>query len=93
MALTSGQPGLIGPYIDFGGADMKIVTASRPVLQEKRAVAAAGAPQRFRLSSRTGGGPRRSPVAPYRGPLIGRRRWLRFTTTSTSGGFDRTSGG
>ena len=41
--LASGQPELIGPYIDFGGADMKIVTASLPVLQEKRAVAVAGA--------------------------------------------------
>lgn len=41
--LASGQPELIGPYIDFGGADMKIVTASRPVLQEQRPVAVAGA--------------------------------------------------
>jgi hypothetical protein len=41
--LASGRPELIGPYIDFGWADMKIVTASRPVLQEKRAVAVAGA--------------------------------------------------
>ena len=41
--LASGEPELIGPYIDFGGADMKIVTASLPVLQEKRAVAVAGA--------------------------------------------------
>ena len=41
--LASGLPELIGPYIDFGGADMKIVTASRPVLHEQRAVAVAGA--------------------------------------------------
>ena len=41
--LTSGRPELIGPYIDFGGADMKIVTASRPVLYEQRTVAVAGA--------------------------------------------------
>ena len=41
--LASGQPELIGPYIDFGGADMKIVTASRPVLQDTHAVAVAGA--------------------------------------------------
>lgn len=41
--LASGGPELIGPYIDFGGADMKIVTASRPVLQEQRTVAVAGA--------------------------------------------------
>ena len=27
--LASGQPELIGPYIDFGGADMKIVTGTR----------------------------------------------------------------
>lgn len=40
---ASGRPELIGPYIDFGGADMKIVTASRPVLQEQRTVAVAGA--------------------------------------------------
>jgi hypothetical protein len=80
--LASGQPELIGPYIDFGGADMKIVTASRPALQDTRAVAVAG------------GGPHLSPVAPRRGPLIGRRRWLRFrqaqpaavSTSSTSGG-------
>lgn len=41
--LASGRPELIGPYIDFGGADMKIVTASRPVLHEHRTVAVAGA--------------------------------------------------
>ncbi|MFE4834643.1 cache domain-containing protein [Arthrobacter sp. NPDC056691] len=41
--LASGRPELIGPYIDFGGADMKIVTASRPVLHEQRTVAVAGA--------------------------------------------------
>ncbi|UKA54611.1 cache domain-containing protein [Arthrobacter sp. FW305-BF8] len=41
--LASGRPELIGPYIDFGGADMKIVTASRPVLHEQRPVAVAGA--------------------------------------------------
>jgi hypothetical protein len=41
--LASGRPELIGPYIDFGGADMKIVTASRPVLHEERTVAVAGA--------------------------------------------------
>jgi hypothetical protein len=41
--LASGQPELIGPYIDFGGADMKIVTASLPVQHEQRTVAVAGA--------------------------------------------------
>jgi hypothetical protein len=41
--LASGHPELIGPYIDFGGADMKIVTASRPVLHDQRTVAVAGA--------------------------------------------------
>ncbi|MFF2315337.1 hypothetical protein ACFVTE_03620 [Arthrobacter sp. NPDC058097] len=32
--LASGQPELIGPYIDFGGADMKIVTASLPYTRQ-----------------------------------------------------------
>lgn len=41
--MSSGRPELIGPYIDFGGADMKIVTASQPVLQDQRPVAVAGA--------------------------------------------------
>jgi hypothetical protein len=41
--MASGRPELIGPYIDFGGADMKIVTASRPVEHEQRIVAVAGA--------------------------------------------------
>ncbi|MFJ4026789.1 cache domain-containing protein [Paenarthrobacter sp. NPDC089989] len=41
--LASGNPELIGPYIDFGGADMKIVTASRPVLVGAETVAIAGA--------------------------------------------------
>ncbi|MFE4545364.1 cache domain-containing protein [Arthrobacter sp. NPDC056727] len=41
--LASGRPELIGPYIDFGGADMKIVTASRPVEHGQRTVAVAGA--------------------------------------------------
>ncbi|MFF2345822.1 cache domain-containing protein [Pseudarthrobacter sp. NPDC058119] len=41
--LASGGPELIGPYIDFGGADMKVVTASLPVMQGSRALAVAGA--------------------------------------------------
>jgi hypothetical protein len=41
--MASGRPELIGPYIDFGGADMKIVTASRPVEYGQRTVAIAGA--------------------------------------------------
>ena len=41
--MASGRPELIGPYIDFGGADMKIVTASLPVEYGKRTVAIAGA--------------------------------------------------
>ncbi|GAA3679861.1 hypothetical protein GCM10023081_17540 [Arthrobacter ginkgonis] len=41
--LASGHPELIGPYLDFGGADMKIVTASRPVLRGSHTVAVAGA--------------------------------------------------
>ncbi|MDJ0459152.1 cache domain-containing protein [Arthrobacter sp. NQ7] len=41
--LASGGPELIGPYIDFGGADMKVVTASLPVSQGRRALAVAGA--------------------------------------------------
>lgn len=41
--LASGGPELIGPYIDFGGADMKVVTASLPVMQGTRALAVAGA--------------------------------------------------
>jgi hypothetical protein len=41
--MASGRPELVGPYIDFGGADVKIVTASRPVEHEQRAVAVAGA--------------------------------------------------
>lgn len=40
---ASGRPELIGPYIDFGGADMKVITASRPVLLGTRTVAVAGA--------------------------------------------------
>jgi hypothetical protein len=41
--LASGRPELIGPYIDFGGADMKVVTASLPVNHGQRTVAVAGA--------------------------------------------------
>jgi hypothetical protein len=41
--LASGRPELTGPYIDFGGADMKVVTASMPVQQEANSVAVAGA--------------------------------------------------
>ncbi|MFD1211768.1 cache domain-containing protein [Arthrobacter sp. GCM10027362] len=42
--LASGRPELTGPYIDFGGAfDMKVVTASRPVLHGARTAAVAGA--------------------------------------------------
>ena len=41
--LASGHPELIGPYLDFGGANTKIVTASRPVVIESRTVAIAGA--------------------------------------------------
>lgn len=41
--LASGRPELIGPYLDFGGADMKIVTASRPVPRGSQTVAVAGA--------------------------------------------------
>ena len=40
---ASGLPELSGPYIDFGGADMKVVTASRPVLDGTHLVAVAGA--------------------------------------------------
>ena len=39
----SGHPELVGPYIDFGGADMKVITASRPVLLGARTAAVAGA--------------------------------------------------
>ncbi|MDQ0212438.1 hypothetical protein J2S92_003127 [Arthrobacter bambusae] len=41
--MESGLPELIGPYIDFGGADTRIVTASRPVRAGTRNVAVAGA--------------------------------------------------
>ena len=41
--LASGGPELTGPYIDFGGADMKVVTASVPVMDGLRALAVAGA--------------------------------------------------
>ena len=40
---ASGGPELTGPYIDFGGADVKVVTASRPVLRGNETVAVAGA--------------------------------------------------
>lgn len=41
--VASGDPELTGPYIDFGGADVKVITASRPVLRGKETVAVAGA--------------------------------------------------
>lgn len=41
--MVSGSAELSGPYIDFGGADIKIVTASLPVLHEGQTVAVAGA--------------------------------------------------
>jgi hypothetical protein len=41
--LASGRPELTGPYLDFGGADIKVVTAARPVLLGERTVAVAGA--------------------------------------------------
>lgn len=41
--LSSGRPELTGPYLDFGGANMKVVTASKPVLHESLTAGVAGA--------------------------------------------------
>jgi hypothetical protein len=41
--LSSGRPELTGPYLDFGGANMKVVTASRPVLSGSLTAGVAGA--------------------------------------------------
>jgi hypothetical protein len=41
--LASGRPELIGPYLDFGGANMRIVTASRPVRHGSQTAGVAGA--------------------------------------------------
>ena len=41
--LASGRPELTGPYLDFGGANMKVVTASRPVADGPFTAGVAGA--------------------------------------------------
>lgn len=41
--LASGRPELTGPYLDFGGADVRLITASRPVMHGQQTAAVAGA--------------------------------------------------